>query len=143
MVLLGVAQGGAPPGSGEPVADVQAVEATGSDGAVELRVTIRSPDTGCSQYANWWEVLSEAGDLLYRRVLRHSHVDEQPFTRSGGAIDISVDTVVLVRAHMHPTGYGGKAMKGSVAAGFEAVELPADFAAEAAREEPLPEGCRF
>jgi hypothetical protein len=63
---------------------VVAVEVTGEPGARAFTVTVRSPDTGCERYADLWEVVSTDGDLRYRRVLAHSHVDEQPFTRSGG-----------------------------------------------------------
>lgn len=132
------------PGAARPaLADVIAVEIGGSAGAYQLNVTIMSPDTGCAQYANWWEVVSEDGRLLYRRVLAHGHVDEQPFARSGGPVPIEPDTVVWVRAHMHPGGYGGQAMKGSVKGGFRSEELRADFAATLDRAAPLPEGCTF
>ena len=110
-------------------------------------MTVSSPDTGCDQYANWWEVLDESGNLLYRRILFHSHVDEQPFTRSGGPVAIDADTIVLVRAHMHlpdeSYGYGGATMKGSPVSGFEQVPLPADFASKLEQTPPLPDGCAF
>lgn len=126
-----------------PVADVVSVQATEQENGLRFAVGISSPDTGCDLYANWWEVLSDDGELLYRRILAHSHVDEQPFVRPGGPIAVQPDQVVWVRAHMHPTGYGGQAFKGSAAAGFEPADLPADFAAELGEQEPLPEGCRF
>lgn len=125
------------------VADVTAVEATGEAGSYQFSVTIASPDTGCDQYADWWEVLDDEGNLLYRRILAHSHVDEQPFTRSGGPVEIQPDQVVWVRAHMNTDGYGGTALRGSPAAGFEPAPLAADFAADVADQEPLPEGCAF
>jgi hypothetical protein len=106
-------------------------------------VEVSSPDSGCDQYADWWEVLSEDGGLLYRRVLLHSHVDEQPFIRSGGPVPIAQDTVVFVRAHMNTVGYGGQVLKGSVASGFESVEVRADFASDAETQLPLPEDCAF
>ncbi len=124
-------------------ADVISVQASGQPGAYQLNVGIRSSDKGCAQYADWWEVVSTDGKLLYRRVLLHSHVDEQPFTRSGGPVPIQPDTVVWVRAHMNTGGYGGAAFKGSVKAGFARAEPPANFAAGLAKLPPLPDGCDF
>ena len=110
-------------------------------GTVTRFRTVISADTGCDQYADWWEVVSEEGELLYRRVLLHSHVGEQPFERAGSPVPVEADMVVYVRAHMNPGGYGGAAFKGSAQAGFEPVDLPADFAAGLAKELPLPQGC--
>jgi hypothetical protein len=124
-------------------ADVISVVATGQPGAYEFTVSVRSPDTGCQQYADWWEVVSEDGKLLYRRVLLHSHVNDQPFTRSGGPVPIKADTSVWVRAHMNTGGYGGAALKGTVAKGFVRAEPPAQFAAALAKQPPLPQGCDF
>jgi len=126
-----------------PLADVLSVAVSGSENAYTFAVEIRSPDTGCQQYADWWEVISEDGKLIYRRILTHSHVSEQPFTRSGAAVAIGADTVVIVRAHLHPGGFGGAAFKGSVQAGFEATQLDADFARDLERIDPLPDGCAF
>jgi hypothetical protein len=130
-------------GAGAKLADVLAVETSGVPGAYRFNVTIMSPDTGCAQYADWWEVVSEDGRLLYRRVLAHSHASEQPFARSGGPVPLQPDTAVWVRAHMQPGGYGGQAMKGSVKSGFNSEELRADFAAALAKAPPLPDGCAF
>lgn len=124
-------------------ADVVAVSVGGQAGAYEFTVTIRSPDQGCKQYADWWEVLSEEGRLLYRRVLLHSHVDEQPFARSGGPVALAPETIVWVRAHMNTSGYGGIAFKGSVKQGFAPAPISPDFAATLARQPPLPKGCAF
>jgi hypothetical protein len=87
--------------------------------------------------------VSTDGKLLYRRVLLHSHVDEQPFTRSGGPVPIQADTLVWVRAHMNTSGYGGVAFKGSVKAGFKQAVPDAEFAAGLAKQPPLPDGCDF
>jgi hypothetical protein len=125
------------------LADVEAVVVTGEDGNYTLATTLRSGDEGCDGYADWWEVLTLDGRLLYRRILNHSHVDEQPFTRSGGPIDATQSDVVLVRAHRHPTGYGGQAMEGRLGGTFVAVELAASFAAELEVAEPLPEDCWY
>ena len=119
------------------------VKVTGKPGAYRFSVEVASPDTGCDQYADWWEVLTGDGELVYRRVLLHSHVGEQPFTRSGGPVSVEAETVVIVRAHMHPYGYGGRALKGTVKAGFEEVKLAEDFAPDVEEEPPLPDGCAF
>ena len=124
-------------------ANVEGVTATGDPGDYTFGVTLHSPDTGCEQYADWWEVVSEEGALIYRRVLLHSHVGEQPFVRSGGPVGIEADTAVWVRAHMNTEGYGGAAFRGSVREGFREAELSPDFAADLADEEPLPDGCAF
>jgi hypothetical protein len=126
----------------EPRADVLRVSAQGAHGAYSFAVTVKSPDRDCDQYANWWEVVSPDGRLLFRRVLMHSHPGEQPFTRPGGPVPISADETVIVRAHLHPTGYGGAVMRGSVAKGFAAwTDAPPGFAADLARIEPLPREC--
>ena len=124
-------------------AEVLSVSTTGSPGSYTFSVTIESTDTGCDQYANWWEVLSEEGELIYRRILLHSHVDEQPFTRSGGLVAVEPNQVVIVRGHMHPSGYGTQAQRGTVAEGFKSVTLPQGFAAEVASQAPQPTGCNF
>lgn len=130
--------------SPEATAAVTAVEAIAQDppNTYTFSVTVRSPDTGCDRYADWWEVVSEDGDLLYRRILAHSHVDEQPFTRSGGPVMIEADQIVIVRVHMNPTGYASQAMQGSVSNGFESAALP-PIASELVEAEPQPKGCAF
>ena len=67
---------------------ITAVECAGQPNNYTLSVTIESPDTGCDQYADWWEVFYPDGTLIYRRILGHSHVTEQPFTRSGGVVNV-------------------------------------------------------
>ena len=125
------------------VADVLAVRPTGKPGAFDFAVEVASPDTGCDRYSDWWEVVSEEGELIYRRTLLHSHVNEQPFSRSGGPVSVDPDAVVIVRAHMYPEGYGGRAMKGSVEAGFVGWEAGSDFALDLAEAPPQPPECGF
>jgi len=132
-----------PTPTGTPLADVLSVTVSGEANNYRFAVEIRSPDTGCEQYADWWEVITEDGELIYRRILAHSHVDEQPFTRSGGPVPIGPESVVIVRAHMHPRGYGGTAMKGSVKDGFHPIRLGPDVAVHLEKEPPLPSGCAF
>jgi hypothetical protein len=124
-------------------ADVLSVQATGSPGAYQFAVELASPDTGCEQYADWWEVFNEDGGLLYRRILLHSHVDEQPFVRSGGPVNIDANTVVYVRAHMNTVGYGGLLMKGSVQDEFKPAEAEAGYESGLERVPPQPEDCAF
>lgn len=124
-------------------ADVLSAMTTGGPGAYHFSVEVASPDTGCDQYADWWEVLSEDGELLYRRTLLHSHVGEQPFARSGGPVAIEPGRALLIRAHMHPTGYGGRGLRGSVDRGFEIWEATGEFAAELESMPPQPPDCAF
>jgi len=131
----------APPSQENETADVTAVEINGNPGDYTFSVTVRSPDTGCEQYADWWEVVSPDGtDLIHRRILAHPHTNEQPFTRSGGPVVVRPDSTVVVRAHLNDAGYGGQALRGTVADGFSKVDLPDEFGAEI--EEASPD-CGF
>ena len=124
---------------------VENVSTSGNEGKYTFSVTLKSPDKGCQQYADWWEVLSDNGDLIYRRILGHSHVSEQPFTRSGGSVNIKNTDVVIIRGHMNAIGYGdGKvAMKGSIISGFQQFTISKDFASDIEKESPQPNGCAF
>ena len=53
-------------------------------------VTLRHQDEGWDHYANRWRVLSEEGKELGIRTLHHPHVNEQPFTRGLGGVDVPV-----------------------------------------------------
>lgn len=128
-------------GASATITDVEASELSPSQH--NFSVTVQSPDTGCDAYANWWEVITPEGELLYRRILAHSHVDEQPFTRSGGPVAVGAADEVIVRSHMHPTGYSTQAMQGTPTEGFIETVLPEDFAAGLAAAEPQPSGCAF
>ena len=119
------------------------VTVSGTPGSYSFSVTVRSPDAGCDQYADWWEVVSPEGQLIYRRVLLHSHVDEQPFTRSGGPFGVQQDEIVIIRGHMNTTGYGGIALRGTVAEGFATSEIPPGFATGVDIQEPQPTACAF
>jgi len=127
----------------EPQANITAVATKGTEKAYHFSVTIKSDETGCAQYANWWEVLSEKGDLLYRRILIHSHPNMQPFTRRGGYVKIKKDDIVYVRAHMNKLGYVGDIFKGSVKNGFEKVEETIEFNKKIEKQTPLPKGCLY
>lgn len=75
-------------------------------------VTLQHADTGWDHYANVWEVVGPDGKVLGTRVLAHPHVDEQPFTRSLGGVEISTEIKeVTVRAGDNVDGLGGKTLK--------------------------------
>ncbi len=124
-------------------ANVIAVKTTDVSGKYRFAVTLKSDETGCEQYTDWWEVLSKNGELLYRRILVHSHPDTQPFTRSGGNVEIRSDDIVYVRAHMNKLGYIGDVFIGSADTGFKkAVKIPS-FSKVLDKQSPLPNGCAF
>lgn len=124
-------------------ADVTAVTVSGDEGQYTFAVAVSSPDTGCEQYADWWEVVTPEGELVFRRILTHSHVDEQPFTRTGGPVPTGAEDEVIVRAHLAPGGFGGAAMRGSPTQGFQAFTPESGFAEDLDTAPPLPTGCAF
>lgn len=124
-------------------ADVTAVSVKGTEGAYRFSVTLKSDETGCEQFANWWEVLDAKGELLYRRILVHSHPDTQPFIRSGGSIVIKPSDVVYVRGHMNKVGYVGDVFVGSVDKGFVLAKKIPEFSAKVEMQKPLPTGCLY
>jgi hypothetical protein len=150
-LAVGVSVAGLPAAAAGPAApgpparaDVLAVQSLGAAGAYTFAVTVRSPDTGCGRYADWSEVLRPDGTLVYRRILLPSHASEQPFTRRGGPVDARPDETLVVRAHLHPDGYGGALLRGTVRGGFEPwADPPAGFAAGLATAPPQPGRCWF
>jgi hypothetical protein len=124
-------------------ANVVAVSLSGNPGSYSVSVTVDSPDIGCESFADWWDVVSEDGELLTPRVLLHSHVDEQPFTRSGGPYNVQPTDILIIRAHMSGAGYGGQVMQGTAAGGFAKADVPLGFAASLETLSPLPSSCAF
>ena len=137
--------GGIPETNGPQVNElsVERVIVSGNPGSYNFSVTLSSPDTGCEQYADWWEVFSPDSSLLYRRILAHSHVNEQPFSRSGGPVNIGEEDFVYVRGHMNNLGYSAKVYSGSVKDGFKADELDITYAKSLQSMAPLPDDCAF
>lgn len=125
------------------LASVTAVECTGQPFNYTFGVTIESPDLGCEQYADWWEVITADSILIYRRILAHSHVDEQPFTRSGGIVDVGADDFIYVRAHMNNLGYGHQIFSGTPREGLVLDSLDQFYALSLEETSPLPDGCAF
>ena len=124
-------------------ANVMKVTTNSVNNNYRFSVTLKSDETGCEQYANWWEILSEDGKLIYRRVLAHSHPDEQPFTRSGSSVSIDKKQTLYIRAHMNNVGYSGDVFHGSVADGFSLLKNTPSFSKEIELMQPLPSGCAF
>ena len=129
--------------SNENQAAITAVKCSGQPNNYTLNVTIKSPDTGCDQYADWWEVFNSDGILIYRRILGHSHVNEQPFTRSGGIVDVGPDDFIYVRAHMNNLGYGSLVFSGTLRNDLQPDTLDTSFAMDLATMAPLPDDCAF
>lgn len=92
-------------------ADVVEAKARCQGERCRFAVTVRHADAGWDHYADAFEVLDAEGAVLATRVLRHPHVDEQPFTRGLDArIPLSVERVT-VRARDSRHGLGGAERK--------------------------------
>jgi hypothetical protein len=146
--------GGAVETTQKPYANVAAVTTMGAAQSYTFVVTIESADIDCTQYADFWEVLSPDGALLYRRVLDHSHTDANgqtdpdapgnTFTRDGGPVAIGATEAVIVRAHMNNAGYNGRVLRGSASTGFAvAPDIGPDFATGVQALPPQPNPCQF
>ena len=122
-------------------ANITAVTAQGNESNYTFHVTIKSDETGCEQYADWWEILKADGTLVYRRILAHSHPDDQPFTRSGEPVKVTQNETLYIRAHMNKLGYVGDVFTGNVADGFTKAENLPNFSQNIDEQEPLPSGC--
>jgi len=124
-------------------AKITSVTTTGEVTDYTFSVGIESIETGCGQYANWWEIVTEEGELIYRRILAHSHVDEQPFIRSGSGVNVTENQELIIRAHMNTSGYGTQVFKGNIASGFNESVIEEGFADDLATQAPLPDDCAF
>ena len=126
-------------------ANVIAVAVTGDENDYTFDVTLSTSDIDCSHFADWFEVLTDSGELVYRRILVHPHTDAlsgNPFTRGGGPVSMTSDQEVIVRAHLNDGGYVGMAMRGTVDSGFNnAPDITAAFAPDVVSESPQPEEC--
>ena len=87
-------------------AEIEDVNVRYSQDSFQFDVTLRHDDTGWDHYADGWEVISPAGDVLGKRVLAHPHESEQPFTRSLSGVHIPAGiNSVSIRAHDSVHGY--------------------------------------
>lgn len=91
--------------------DVENIKITALEGErFRIDVTLRHDDTGWEHYANRWDVLDEANNVLGTRVLAHPHVNEQPFTRSL-TLEIPKNIKqITIRGHDLVHKHGGKPM---------------------------------
>ena len=63
-------------------ADVTAVrDNAGGNGTFTFYITVKHADTGWDHYADKWDVVGLHGEIIGTRVLYHSHLEEQSFTR--------------------------------------------------------------
>ena len=77
-----------------------------------IDTTLRHDDSGWSQYADAWRIVSETGDVLGTRVLYHPHENEQPFTRSLAGVKIAGEVhVVYVEAHCKVHGWRSQRLR--------------------------------
>jgi len=72
-------------------------------------VTLSHPDTGWEHFADGWDVLDAAGNVLGSRELMHPHVTTQPFTRSLSNVYVA-DGIrqVFVRARCSRDGWASE-----------------------------------
>ncbi len=78
-----------------------------SDGTYAITATVTHRDEGWTHYLDRWDVLDPSGRVLASRTLYHPHVDEQPFTRSLGRVEVPVGVAeVTIRAHCKVDGDG-------------------------------------
>ena len=96
------------------------------DGRYRFNVTLLHDDDGeAPTYADWWQVDTQDGQELGRRVLTHAH-STAPFTRSQ-VIDIPDGvTMVIVRGHDMLHEYGGQAIRVNLQTGETEVVLDSD-----------------
>lgn len=73
-------------------------------------VTVKHNDEGWQHFAKAWEVLDQNNNVLGVRILRHPHIEEQPFTRSETISIPENVNQVTIRAYDLMHHYGGKAI---------------------------------
>lgn len=88
---------------------IESATARGGTGGWSFSVTLSHPDTGWDHYADGWRVLDMNGNELGLRVLAHPHVQEQPFTRSLGGVELPQGTTrVQIQARCLVDGWGAR-----------------------------------
>lgn len=96
----------APTLAGEAAA-LDATVTANANGTYAVSATIYHKDEGWDHYADKFDVLTPNGTVIATRILYHPHVDEQPFTRSIGNVQVPVGvTEIIIRAHDSEHGDG-------------------------------------
>ena len=95
-ILIGMLVPGFVSGGQVEIVNVEVV----CSSSCKFSVTLKHGDEGWDHYANQWDVMTMDGKLLKSRVLYHPHVDEQPFTRSGGPIPVRSHLTVACKHHL-------------------------------------------
>ncbi|PZV01989.1 MAG: hypothetical protein DCF32_15555 [Leptolyngbya sp.] len=121
-------------------------------GQYQFSITLQSPDESCDRHADWWEVLTEEGDLITRQLLDSPHRFEKPFVTEA-MLTVDLAQTLIVRAHFSSDldgnenndivfKYPNQAMQGSITKGFQSVRIPPRFAARVERQDPQPGVCK-
>lgn len=83
-----------------------------SNGRWTVNVTLKHDDTGWNHYADEWRLVDDKGNVLADRVLFHPHVDEQPFTRGLGGVELPKGiATIYVEAHDKVHGWTSHRLK--------------------------------
>ena len=97
-----------PPAGAGPADVVGAQVRCSKNGKCIVWATVKHADEGWDHYANRWDVLGPDGEVIAKRVLRHPHVKQQPFTRALEGVAIPEDvSEVTIRANDSVHGLGG------------------------------------
>ena len=67
---------------------VEDANAKPSGDSYTFSVTLSHGDTGWDDHADAWRVVLADGTVIGERILLHPHVNEQPFTRSLGGVEV-------------------------------------------------------
>ena len=103
-----------------------------------FQVAVQHADTGWEHYANRYEVVDGEGKVLGTRVLRHPHVEEQPFRRGLARVRVQRTVKqVTVRASDKTHGLGGAEVTVPVP---HATSEPAETSAASGKEAASGEG---
>lgn len=87
-------------------AEIIRVDTSKIGGSWRFDVTLRHADTGWDDYADGWRVETTDGAILGTRELLHPHVEEQPFTRSLGGVEVPDGiSELFIRARTNVTGW--------------------------------------